>query len=63
MPLYEYECPKGHKIEVIESFDTKDRHLCAVCENPKHPQMKRLISAPQPAIVQGGTNASYKVRK
>lgn len=61
-PLYEYECPKAHRIEVIEPFDTKDRHVCVKCESPKHPQMHRIISVPRPAVIPGGTNAGYGIR-
>jgi putative FmdB family regulatory protein len=31
MPLYEYECIKGHRFEVIQKVNEKPLKKCAVC--------------------------------
>jgi putative FmdB family regulatory protein len=60
MPLYEYECPFCKTTaEVIQKFEDP----APVCANDQHSEgMRRLVSAPRPAVVQNGTNASYGKR-
>ena len=42
MPLYEYECSKGHRFEKIESYSAKTVQKCPKCGA----RAKRLIAAP-----------------
>lgn len=60
MPLYDYECPVcGTTAELIQKFDG----AAPVCVGDDHAvAMSRLVSAPRPAVVRGGTNASYGKR-
>jgi hypothetical protein len=42
MPLYDFECPNGHRHEVIRSYDRRDESWpCLTCEGP----MARIWSA------------------
>jgi putative FmdB family regulatory protein len=36
MPLYEYECPNGHRVEVIQKFSDPPLQTCATCGEPVH---------------------------
>jgi putative FmdB family regulatory protein len=42
MPIYEYECPNGHRFEVIQKFDDVPVEVCTECGAP----VQRLISSP-----------------
>jgi putative FmdB family regulatory protein len=42
MPIYEYECPNGHRFEVIQKFDDAPVEVCTECGAP----VQRLISSP-----------------
>jgi putative FmdB family regulatory protein len=42
MPIYEYECPNGHRFEVIQKFDDAPVDVCTECGAP----VQRLISPP-----------------
>lgn len=42
MPIYEYECPNGHRFEVIQKFDDASVEVCTECGAP----VQRLISSP-----------------
>ena len=42
MPLYEYECAKGHRFEAIQKVADKPLKRCAVCSA----SAKRSISQP-----------------
>jgi putative FmdB family regulatory protein len=42
MPIYEYECPNGHRFEVIQKFDEAPVEVCKECGAP----VQRLISSP-----------------
>ena len=42
MPLYEYECRKGHPFETIQKFTDKPIKRCEVCST----KAKRSISQP-----------------
>jgi len=42
LPLYEYECSKGHRFEKIESYSAKTVQKCPKCGA----RAKRLITAP-----------------
>jgi len=42
MPLYEYECAKGHRFEAVEKVSDKPAAKCAVCSAKAH----RLLSRP-----------------
>ena len=42
MPLYEYECVKGHRFEAIQKVTDKALRRCDVCARPA----KRAISQP-----------------
>ena len=42
MPLYEYECLKGHRFEVIEKVTAKPLKSCDICSAAA----KRAISQP-----------------
>jgi putative FmdB family regulatory protein len=58
VPLYDYECSNGHKEEFLEPYDSHKTDVCQVCGGLSH----RIVSVPRPAVVQGGTNASYGKR-
>ena len=34
MPIYEYECPKGHHFEKLQKMTDKARVACPVCGKP-----------------------------
>jgi putative FmdB family regulatory protein len=36
MPLYEYECANGHRVEVIQKFSDPPLQTCATCGAPVH---------------------------
>ncbi|HEY7323109.1 MAG TPA: zinc ribbon domain-containing protein [Candidatus Binatia bacterium] len=42
MPLYEYECPKGHRFEAIQKVSERPLKKCAVCSA----SARRAISQP-----------------
>lgn len=42
MPLYEYECSKGHRFEVVEKFEERPLIKCRVCSTKAH----RVLSQP-----------------
>jgi putative FmdB family regulatory protein len=42
MPLYEYECDKGHRFELIRKFSDGPLEACPTCGAPVH----KLISSP-----------------
>ena len=42
MPLYEYECAKGHRFEAIQKVGERPLKKCAVCSAPA----RRAISQP-----------------
>ncbi|HTV60270.1 MAG TPA: zinc ribbon domain-containing protein [Verrucomicrobiae bacterium] len=42
MPLYEYECSKGHRFEKIESYSAKTVQKCPKCGA----RAERLLAAP-----------------
>jgi len=42
MPLYEYECAKGHRFEAIEKVKDKPLKRCSLCPAP----VRRTISQP-----------------
>jgi putative FmdB family regulatory protein len=42
MPLYEYECAKGHRFEAIQKVSEKSLKKCAVCSAVA----RRTISQP-----------------
>jgi putative FmdB family regulatory protein len=42
MPLYEYECAKGHRFEAIQSVREKPLKKCALCAGAA----RRAISQP-----------------
>ncbi|HEY7160150.1 MAG TPA: FmdB family zinc ribbon protein [Acidobacteriota bacterium] len=42
MPIYEYQCPNGHRFEVIQKFDDPSVEVCTECGEP----VERLISSP-----------------
>jgi putative FmdB family regulatory protein len=42
MPLYEYECSKGHRFEAIENVSDEPRRKCLTCAAAA----KRAISRP-----------------
>ena len=42
MPLYEYECVKGHRFEAMQKLDAKPLKKCSLC--PAF--AKRVISRP-----------------
>jgi putative FmdB family regulatory protein len=42
MPLYEYECARGHRFEAVQKVTDKPAGKCAVCSAKAH----RVISRP-----------------
>ncbi len=42
MPLYEYECAKGHRFEAVQKVKTRPLSKCSVCSA----SAKRVISQP-----------------
>jgi putative FmdB family regulatory protein len=42
MPLYEYECAKGHRFEAVEKVSEKPLTKCSVCAA----SARRVISRP-----------------
>jgi putative FmdB family regulatory protein len=42
MPLYEYECEKGHRFEKIQKFSDPPLEKCPTCGSP----VQKLISSP-----------------
>jgi len=42
MPLYEYNCAKGHRFESIQKVNDRPLKSCAICSAPA----KRAISQP-----------------
>jgi len=42
MPLYEYECAKGHRFEAIEKVNDKPLKRCSLCQA----STRRAISQP-----------------
>ena len=42
MPLYEYECPKGHHFEAIQRVNDHPLRRCGHCSSP----VRRTISQP-----------------
>jgi putative FmdB family regulatory protein len=42
MPLYEYECARGHRFETIQSVQAKPLKRCSICSA----RAKREISQP-----------------
>jgi putative FmdB family regulatory protein len=42
MPLYEYECAKGHRFEVIQKFSDPLVEKCPTCGSP----VRKLLSSP-----------------
>jgi putative FmdB family regulatory protein len=42
MPLYEYECAKGHRFEAVQKVKQKPLTKCSVCSAKAH----RVISQP-----------------
>jgi putative FmdB family regulatory protein len=43
MPLLEFECPDGHRVERLVKIEDRDRQrFCSTCRKP----LRRLISAP-----------------
>jgi putative FmdB family regulatory protein len=42
MPLYEYQCNKGHRFEAIEKVTDKPLKRCNICTAPA----KRTVSQP-----------------
>jgi putative FmdB family regulatory protein len=54
MPIYEYECPNGHRIEVMHGIDASGPATCATCGAPLHKLLAR------PAIVFKGSGWAKK---
>lgn len=42
MPLYEYECNKGHRFEAVQKIDEKPFTRCSLCPSAA----RRVISRP-----------------
>ncbi len=42
MPLYEYECNRGHRFEAVQKVDEKPVARCSVCSSAA----RRVISRP-----------------
>lgn len=42
MPLYEYECAKGHRFEAVEKVSVKSATKCSICSA----RARRVISRP-----------------
>ena len=42
MPMYEYECTKGHRFEVYQKFEESPLKRCKECKSKAH----RIISMP-----------------
>jgi putative FmdB family regulatory protein len=42
MPLYEYQCGKGHRFEVVQKVDDRPLTKCQVCSTKAH----RVLSQP-----------------
>jgi putative FmdB family regulatory protein len=42
MPLYEYECAKGHRFEAVEKISQKATTKCSICSA----RARRVISRP-----------------
>jgi putative FmdB family regulatory protein len=42
MPLYEYECAKGHRFETVEKVSEKPATKCRICSA----RARRVISRP-----------------
>ena len=42
MPLYEYECAKGHRFEAVEKVSERPATRCSVCSA----KARRVISRP-----------------
>lgn len=42
MPLYEYQCNKGHRFEVVQKVDDRPLTKCQVCSTKAH----RVLSQP-----------------
>jgi putative FmdB family regulatory protein len=42
MPLYEYECAKGHRFEAVEKVSEKPATKCSICSA----RARRVISRP-----------------
>lgn len=42
MPLYEYECSKGHRFEAMQKVNDKPLKRCSVCKT----SARRVISQP-----------------
>ncbi|MBI4528880.1 MAG: zinc ribbon domain-containing protein [Deltaproteobacteria bacterium] len=42
MPLYEYECNKGHRFEAVQKVDDKPVAKCSVCSA----RARRVIARP-----------------
>ena len=42
MPIYEYQCPNGHRFEVIQKFNDPPVDVCTECGEA----VERLISSP-----------------
>jgi putative FmdB family regulatory protein len=42
MPIYEYQCPDGHRFEVVQRFSDDPVQVCEVCGKP----VQRVLHAP-----------------
>jgi hypothetical protein len=68
VPLYEYECPQGHKEQVLQLCGAPKERVCNPCllvKDGSNPEaiMRRIISVPNPAVItKDGTNAQ-RLRK
>jgi hypothetical protein len=56
MPLTEYSCESGHKVEYLEPQEMP-RFTCQTC----YGYLTKRVSIPNPAIVQGGTHAQSEL--
>lgn len=54
MPIYEFECPKGHRFEKLVPMGTQTA-MCETCgeNDTKHEEAVKVISKPSPAHFSG----------
>lgn len=59
MPIYEYQCERGHKTERLQSVSEPPLKICEVCGG----ECERVLSPPQIKFLGSGFhNTDYKVK-
>ena len=58
MAIHTYECPKGHKDEVIESICDEHKRVCKKCSLPM--KLSAAVTTAPPKFKRGGAGGFYK---